>query len=114
MYEFLSMLTEIFLPRLRDFNGIHYVQNEKSGSINFGFPPSVMVLFPQLERTFLPYETNTRQLRYIQKYDRNLNLHRHKRSNNSRCKMFIISIWTSLPKRRTSCPQETHRWSPRP
>jgi ribosomal protein L5 len=52
MYEFLSLLIETALPRLRDFNGVHYVQNEKSGSINFGFPSSVMVLFPQLERTF--------------------------------------------------------------
>lgn len=49
MFSFLSILAEVVLPRVKDFEGVHYVQNENSGSINFGFPGSVMSLFPQIE-----------------------------------------------------------------
>jgi len=49
MHSFLSTLTEVVLPRAKDFEGVHYVENEKSGSINFGFPPWAMSLFPQIE-----------------------------------------------------------------
>ena len=51
MLSFLSVLAEVVLPQVKDFDGIHYVQDEKSGSINFGFPSSVMSLFPQIEGT---------------------------------------------------------------
>jgi large subunit ribosomal protein L5 len=51
MLSFLSILAEVVLPQVKDFDGIHYVQDEKSGSINFGFPSSVMSLFPQIEGT---------------------------------------------------------------
>jgi len=53
MLSFLSILAEVVLPRVKDFEGIHYVQNEKSGSINFGFPSSTMSLFPQIEGSAL-------------------------------------------------------------
>jgi large subunit ribosomal protein L5 len=53
MYSFLSVLTEVVLPRVKDFEGIHFVQNEKNGSINFGFGPSTMSLFPQIEGSSL-------------------------------------------------------------
>jgi ribosomal protein L5 len=49
MLSFLSILAEVVLPQVKDFEGIHYVQDEKNGSINFGFPPEVMPLFPQIE-----------------------------------------------------------------
>ena len=49
MLSFLSMLAEVVLPRVKDFEGVHFAQNEKSGTINFGFPASAMSLFPQIE-----------------------------------------------------------------
>jgi ribosomal protein L5 len=49
MLSFLSILAEVVLPQVKDFEGIHYVQDEKNGSINFGFSPEVMPLFPQIE-----------------------------------------------------------------
>jgi large subunit ribosomal protein L5 len=49
MWSFLSVLTEVVLPRVKDFEGIHYVQSEGNGSINFGFGPATMSLFPQIE-----------------------------------------------------------------
>jgi ribosomal protein L5 len=48
MLAFLSILSEVVLPQVKDFEGVHYVQNEKSGSINFGFKGSAMALFPQI------------------------------------------------------------------
>jgi large subunit ribosomal protein L5 len=51
MHSFLSTLVEVVLPRVKDFEGVHYVQSEKNGSINFGFPGSAMSLFPQIEGT---------------------------------------------------------------
>jgi len=51
MHSFLSTLVEVVLPRVKDFEGVHYVQSEKNGSINFGFPGSTMSLFPQIEGT---------------------------------------------------------------
>jgi large subunit ribosomal protein L5 len=53
MASFLSTLSEVVLPRVKDFEGVHYVQNEKNGSINFGFPGSAMSLFPQIEGVYL-------------------------------------------------------------
>ena len=49
MWSFLSTLSEVVLPRVKDFDGIHYVQSEGNGSINFGFGPETMSLFPQIE-----------------------------------------------------------------
>ena len=49
MASFLSILAEVVLPRVKDFEGVHFVQSEKSGTINFGFPGSTMSLFPQIE-----------------------------------------------------------------
>jgi large subunit ribosomal protein L5 len=49
MWSFLSILTEVVLPRVKDFEGVHYVQSEGNGSINMGFEPSTMALFPQIQ-----------------------------------------------------------------
>jgi large subunit ribosomal protein L5 len=49
MYDFLSMLAEVVLPRVKEFRGVHFVQSEQSGSIAFGFQGSSMALFPQIE-----------------------------------------------------------------
>ena len=55
MLAFLSILSEVVLPQVKDFEGVHYVQNEKSGSINFGFKGSAMALFPQIECTYFQF-----------------------------------------------------------
>ncbi|TIA89029.1 hypothetical protein E3P99_02265 [Wallemia hederae] len=57
MYEFVDVLTEFVLPRIRDFNGISLPPisaDEKSpsassGVFQMGLPPSAMSLFPQIE-----------------------------------------------------------------
>ena len=54
MFSFLSMLAEVVLPRVKDFDGVHYVQSEKSGSVDFGFSGSAMSLFPQIEGPLSP------------------------------------------------------------
>jgi ribosomal protein L5 len=51
MLAFLSILAETVLPRVPDFEGIHFVRNEKNGSINFGFRGNILALFPQIEST---------------------------------------------------------------
>ena len=55
MFSFLSMLAEVVLPRVKDFDGVHYVQSEKSGSIDFGFSGSAMSSFPQIEGPSSPW-----------------------------------------------------------
>jgi len=49
MLAFLSILAETVLPRVPDFDGLHFVRNEKNGTINFGFPGNILALFPQIE-----------------------------------------------------------------
>ena len=53
MYNFLSLLAEVVFPRLKDFEGLHFVQSENNGTIDFGFSPSSMPFFPQIEGTFI-------------------------------------------------------------
>jgi len=53
MDAFLSLLAEVVLPRVKDFEGIHFSHNIKSGGISFGFPRETMSLFPQIEGTLL-------------------------------------------------------------
>lgn len=55
MLAFLSVLAETVLPRVPDFVGVHFVRNEKNGSINFGFGPNILALFPQIE-SLSPYQ----------------------------------------------------------
>jgi ribosomal L5P family C-terminus len=51
MHTFLSVLAEAVLPRVKDFEGIHFSHNIKSGQISFGFTRETMSLFPQIEST---------------------------------------------------------------
>ncbi|EOQ99208.1 hypothetical protein J056_002333 [Wallemia ichthyophaga EXF-994] len=63
MFDFIDILTEFVLPRIRDFNGISLPPvsaDEKSPSANsgvfqMGLPPSAMSLFPQIEAAFDSY-----------------------------------------------------------
>jgi large subunit ribosomal protein L5 len=56
MWAFLSTLTETVLPRIPDFEGIHFHRNERQGTIDFGFKGTVLALFPQIASTYLPLE----------------------------------------------------------
>ena len=63
MYEFLSVLVEFVLPRLRDFQGISLEgpsnrldkMSSASGVVSFGLPPTALGLFPQIEVNFDAY-----------------------------------------------------------
>ncbi|OSD02383.1 mitochondrial 50S ribosomal protein L5 [Trametes coccinea BRFM310] len=57
MYDFLSVLVEFVLPRLRDFQGVLMEgpssrldkMSAASGVVSFGLPPTALGLFPQIE-----------------------------------------------------------------
>ncbi len=63
MWDFLSVLVEFVLPRLRDFQGISLEgpsqrldkMNSASGVVSFGIPPTALGLFPQIEVNFDAY-----------------------------------------------------------
>lgn len=63
MYDFIDILTEFVLPRMRDFSGVYLPPtsaNDKSpsassGVFQMGLPPSAMSLFPQIEAAFDSY-----------------------------------------------------------
>ena len=63
MWDFLSVLVEFVLPRLRDFQGIPLEgpasrldkPNAASGVVSFGLPPTALGLFPQIEVNFDAY-----------------------------------------------------------
>ncbi|KAI0762016.1 mitochondrial 50S ribosomal protein L5 [Trametes elegans] len=63
MYEFLSVLVEFVLPRLRDFQGVVMEgpsnrldkMSSASGVVSFGLPPLALGLFPQIEVNFDAY-----------------------------------------------------------
>ncbi|KAI0671119.1 mitochondrial 50S ribosomal protein L5 [Trametes maxima] len=63
MYDFLSVLVEFVLPRLRDFQGVVMEgpsnrldkMSSASGVVSFGLPPQALGLFPQIEVNFDAY-----------------------------------------------------------
>ncbi|KAI0689414.1 mitochondrial 50S ribosomal protein L5 [Cerioporus squamosus] len=63
MWDFLSVLVEFVLPRLRDFQGIPLEgpsnrldkPHSASGVVSFGLPPTALGLFPQIEVNFDAY-----------------------------------------------------------
>ena len=63
MWDFLSVLVEFVLPRLRDFQGIQLEgpssrldkMHSASGVVSFGLPPTALGLFPQIEVNFDAY-----------------------------------------------------------
>ncbi|ORX33679.1 60s ribosomal protein l7, mitochondrial precursor [Kockovaella imperatae] len=62
MYDFVQSLVDFVLPRLREFRGVgieappspHY-RNASSGTVQFGFEPNAMGLFPQIEANIDQY-----------------------------------------------------------
>lgn len=63
MYDFLSVLVEFVLPRLREFQGVVMEgpsnrldkMSSASGVVSFGLPPAALGLFPQIEVNFDAY-----------------------------------------------------------
>ncbi|KAH9890353.1 mitochondrial 50S ribosomal protein L5 [Cubamyces lactineus] len=63
MYDFLSILVEFVLPRLREFQGVPMEgpssrldkMSAASGVVSFGLPPQALGLFPQIEVNFDAY-----------------------------------------------------------
>lgn len=58
MHDFLQNLSELVMPRLKDWNGVplpppskgeHLQPSYHSGALTFGLPPQAMGLFPQVE-----------------------------------------------------------------
>lgn len=47
--QFLSTLTEIVLPRIRDFKGISNRSGDRNGNIGLGLDPEDIKLFPEIE-----------------------------------------------------------------
>src|SRR5271170_7905459 len=96
MFSFLSMLAEVVLPRVKDFDGVHYVQSEKNGNIDFGFSGSAMSLFPQIEGSLVPRNITDcvcSQLRCFFNVTRIRRLHCDVSDNNRRCKTLTLRIW---------------------
>ncbi|ODV85260.1 hypothetical protein CANARDRAFT_164412 [[Candida] arabinofermentans NRRL YB-2248] len=49
--QFLSTLTEIVLPRIRDFTGISNRAGDRYGNIAFGLKPEHIIFFPEIEQS---------------------------------------------------------------
>lgn len=49
MHQFLTTLTELVLPRIREFQGISNRSGDKQGNIAFGLDPVDVKLFPEIE-----------------------------------------------------------------
>ena len=67
MHDFLEVLVELVLPRLKDWDGFTLPtktisETESSGSLSFGLPNSAMALFPQVEVQLEQYPTGMRGL----------------------------------------------------
>jgi ribosomal L5P family C-terminus len=107
MLSFLSTLVEVVLPRVKDFEGVHFVQNEKNGSINFGFAGATMALFPQIEGTLFIFEANGSQFRFIYKFTRFRHQYRYICSYHRRCTTVTLSIRYSVQERSSSRTEET-------
>lgn len=49
MYSFLDKLTEVVLPRIKEWNGFKINAGDGTGNLALGFPPSSVGLFPDIE-----------------------------------------------------------------
>jgi hypothetical protein len=111
MLSFLSTLVEVVLPRVKDFEGVHFVQNEKNGSINFGFPGATMALFPQIEGSTSIFEANGSQFRFVYKFAWFRHQYRHHCIYYRRRTTVTLSIRHPVQERSSSCTEETSRRS---
>ncbi|KAI8977344.1 ribosomal protein L5 domain-containing protein [Mycotypha africana] len=59
MYEFMDKLVEIVLPRLKEWQGVSMKSGDSNGNLAFGFPPSALALFPEIEGSFDVYPKMT-------------------------------------------------------
>ncbi|ORX94613.1 ribosomal protein L5 [Basidiobolus meristosporus CBS 931.73] len=49
MYSFIEKVTEIVLPRMKEYQGLRENSGDGNGNIAFGFPAEAMGLFPDIE-----------------------------------------------------------------
>ena len=49
MSQFLSTLTEIVLPRIREYKGINNQSGNRFGGISFGLTPEDIKFFPEID-----------------------------------------------------------------
>lgn len=54
-YRFLSSLIDVVMPRIKDYPGVNRTSGDKSGNIAFGFKPSMVQLFPEVEVNYDMY-----------------------------------------------------------
>jgi len=52
MYTFIDKLSEIVLPRLKEWYGVPITSGDSNGNIAMGFPASALALFPDIEGNY--------------------------------------------------------------
>lgn len=51
-YRFLASLVDVVMPRIKEYKGAKGSSGDSSGNIAFGFTPSEVSLFPEIEGGF--------------------------------------------------------------
>lgn len=49
MYNFLAKVTEVVMPRIKDYKGVKGRSGDSSGDIAWGFSPDTVGTFPEVE-----------------------------------------------------------------
>ncbi len=49
MYNFLAKVTEVVMPRIKEYKGVSGTSGDSSGDIAFGFGPETVGTFPEVE-----------------------------------------------------------------
>lgn len=49
MYDFLAKVTEVVMPRIKDYKGVRGRSGDGSGDIAWGFGPDTVGTFPEVE-----------------------------------------------------------------
>lgn len=97
-------------PRLKDFGGLHYVQSENNGTIDFGFPPESMPFFPQIEgMPSLLVKLTFSEPRLVFVHAWNRYIHQYERHYYCGCTVITVCFWISI-QAGTSPYSETTSW----
>lgn len=49
MYHFLAKVTEVVMPRIKEYKGVSGTSGDSSGDISWGFGPDTVGTFPEVE-----------------------------------------------------------------
>ena len=49
MYDFLSKLVEMVMPRIKEWKGVSAASGDSNGNISWGLDPDVVGMFPEVE-----------------------------------------------------------------